>query len=65
MNELEKKIDELSARVERLEKIEKRRTIFKIIGTVIAITLIIIFIIMSYKLINDIEPYMDIINENL
>ncbi len=65
MNELEKKIDELSTRVERLEKIEKRRTIFKIIGTVIAITLIIIFIIMSYKLINDIEPYMDIINENL
>ena len=65
MNELEKKIDELSTRVERLEKIEKRRTIFKIIGTVIAIILIIIFIIMSYKLINDIEPYMDIINENL
>ena len=65
MNELEKKIDELSTRVERLEKIEKRRTIFKIIGTVIAITLIIIFIIIYYKLINDIEPYMDIINENL
>ena len=68
LQELEKKIKELEARLSRLEKIETKRQTFKIIKIVIKIIIILAILFglwIGYNYINEtfIKPYKETVDE--